>query len=185
MAADVQRAVDSYTGAVDAALPGFVEGLYVTGSIPLGDYRSGTSDVDMVAVCAERPAGQQLEALSGLHRPSRPSVDLLYVTRQDLECDPSSLSLPNALEGVFKSDGGDVLAFRGGVAPRCRGAVEMADRRCPPTRRRVTRPVLSPGFDRLVDPARPDAADLPIGRPGSAAGAHVTLRPWRARRSAR
>lgn len=62
--ADVRRDIERYLGAVDGALAGFVEGLYVTGSIPLGDYRPAISDVDLVAVCAERPSGPQLEVTS-------------------------------------------------------------------------------------------------------------------------
>jgi predicted nucleotidyltransferase len=42
--------VDAYLGRVDAAAPGLVEGFYLVGSLALGDYRPGTSDVDFVAV---------------------------------------------------------------------------------------------------------------------------------------
>lgn len=103
--ATVHRDIESYLSAADGALPGFVEGLHVTGSIPLGDYRSAISDVDLVAVCAEPPAAQ-LDALSDLHRRSDPSLDVLYVTDDDLASDPRGLSAPHSREGVFESSGG-------------------------------------------------------------------------------
>lgn len=102
----VRREIECYLSAADAAVPGFVEGLHVTGSIPLGDYWPAISDVDLVAVCAERPSEPQLEALGTLHRPSRPNIDVLYVTGNDLRSDPRELSPPHSLEGTFRPDGG-------------------------------------------------------------------------------
>lgn len=104
--ATVRRDIEAYLAAADGALPGFVEGLYVVGSIPLGDYRPAISDVDLVAVCAERPSQRQLGALSALHRPSHPNVDVLYVTASELGSDPRELSLPHSLEGEFKPESG-------------------------------------------------------------------------------
>jgi hypothetical protein len=82
-----------------------VEAVYVTGSVALGDYRSPISDVDLVAVCRNRPTHDQLATLAELHRPSRPSVDVLYATREDLRHDPSGLSLPGSVGGAFRRDG--------------------------------------------------------------------------------
>ncbi len=48
---------------------------------------------------------RQLAALAAIHRPSQPSVDVLYATREDLGRDPSALSLPCSLEGEFRPEG--------------------------------------------------------------------------------
>jgi hypothetical protein len=53
---DVRDATDRHLTALDAAAPGLVEGLYLTGSVTLGDYQPGRSDVDFMAFTA-RPAG--------------------------------------------------------------------------------------------------------------------------------
>jgi len=102
---DVRVAVDGYLAEVDDVANGFVESLYVTGSIALDDYRPPISDVDLVAVCRRRPSRGEIAALSALHRPSKPSVDVLYATREDLGRDPSGLSLPGSVGGEFRPDG--------------------------------------------------------------------------------
>lgn len=83
-----------------------MEGLYIVGSVPLGDYQPAVSDVDLVAVSSGRPSDRQLEALGGLHRPAQPNVDVLYLTWDDLGHDPLDVSPPHALEGVLKPAGG-------------------------------------------------------------------------------
>jgi hypothetical protein len=101
--------VGGYLRMADAAVPDLIEGLYVTGSIALDDYRPAISDVDLVAVCAAAPSEVELESLSRLHQPSHPSVDVLYVTRDDLRSDPTGLSRPHSLMGTFsRGGGGDV-----------------------------------------------------------------------------
>jgi hypothetical protein len=57
--ATVARTVGRYLDDVDRLLPGAVTGFYVVGSVALGAYRDGRSDVDFVAVVDEDlgPAG--------------------------------------------------------------------------------------------------------------------------------
>lgn len=102
---DVRAAVDGYLAEVDDAVPGLVDGLYLTGSIALDDYRPPISDVDLVAVCRGRPAREEAAALAAIHRPSQPSVDVLYATRDDLLRNPAASSLPCSLGGEFRADG--------------------------------------------------------------------------------
>ena len=93
---------------------GFVESLYVTGSIALDDYRPPISDVDLVAICRARPTRAEVAALAAIHRPSRPSVDVLYATREDLGRDPVRICCCRARSSVsFHARG----AF--GRAPWC------------------------------------------------------------------
>jgi len=98
-------AVRSYLYAVDSALPDLVEDVYLTGSVALGDFRPGISDVDVVAVSASPPDEAQLAALQEVHRPSTPQVDVLYLAAQDLRSDPRQLSPAHSLQGVFHRDG--------------------------------------------------------------------------------
>src|SRR5262245_3758576 len=101
---DVHVAVDRYLAAVDDAAPGLVETLLVTGSVALGDYQSAISDVDLVALCRNAPTADERSALEALHRPSHPNVDVLYATRDDLLRDPSTLSLPGSVDGVYRAE---------------------------------------------------------------------------------
>jgi hypothetical protein len=51
----VLEVVDTYLGTVEAQAPGLVEGLYLVGSVALGDFRPRTSDIDFVAVTTTPP----------------------------------------------------------------------------------------------------------------------------------
>jgi hypothetical protein len=101
---DVRTAVGAYLTSVDRAAAGLVDALYVTGSVALGDYQPTISDVDLVAICRNRPTEEELDALVRLHWPSRPSVDVLYATRDDLRRDPSDLSLSGSVGGEFRRE---------------------------------------------------------------------------------
>ncbi len=114
----VQSVVDAFLEAVDAEAPGLVEGLYLVGSVALGDFRPHRSDIDFVAVTASRPDAARLAALERVHvrlqdRWRRPFFDGIYVTWSDLASDPTHLDhCPSAHEGRFQPDGpGDVIAW--------------------------------------------------------------------------
>jgi len=78
----VEDLVTAYLDLVDAELPGLVEGFYLVGSVALGDYRPGASDVDFVAVTAD-PLGPREQAALG-RLPGRPQLDGAYHTWKDL-----------------------------------------------------------------------------------------------------
>jgi hypothetical protein len=101
----VRAAIGGYLESIDGVAPGLVETLLVTGSAALGDYQPAISDVDLVALCAHPPTADERVALTALHRPSHPSVDVLYATRDDLKRDPSTLSLPGSVGGSFRDEG--------------------------------------------------------------------------------
>lgn len=126
----VDTMVSTYLAAVDAAAPGLVAGLYLVGSVALGDFRPQRSDIDFVALTARRADGSDLEALGRIHRlPAarrrRPFFDGIYVTRSELAGDPALLErCPTAHEGRLQPAGpGDLIAWhtlaRHGVC--CRG----------------------------------------------------------------
>ena len=101
----VMDAAGAYLRDVDFALPGVIEELYVTGSGAMGDFRPEISDVDLVAVSPEPLKETQLDTLAGLHRPSHPQVDVLYIARDELRGDPRPLSSPYSLAGTFHREG--------------------------------------------------------------------------------
>jgi len=103
--APVKQLVAAYLHEVDAAVPGLLEGLYLTGSLALGDFQPDISDIDAVAVCADRPNPAQLDALAAVHVPTRPDVDVLYLTREDLSTNPAQVSAPHSHEGAFHRTG--------------------------------------------------------------------------------
>jgi hypothetical protein len=78
---DVESITSQYLELIDKALPEQVVGLYLTGSLPLGDYRPGRSDVDGVVVVAEPP--KDVEAVREVHAqlPPKPAFDVTYLNR--------------------------------------------------------------------------------------------------------
>jgi len=106
-----QRVVDAYFESVDREAPGLVEGLYLTGSVALGEFRPQTSDIDFVAVTAAPPDSSALAALSRVHRRlheryARPFFDGRYVTWDELARDPRAVQPgPYSYEGRFHARG--------------------------------------------------------------------------------
>jgi hypothetical protein len=91
--ARVAGVVAAYLEAVDREAPGLVEGLYLTGSTALDDFRPGTSDVDFLAVTTHPPEQGALKGLARAHaqlRRSRrqPHFDGCYVTWEQLARHP-------------------------------------------------------------------------------------------------
>jgi hypothetical protein len=73
-------------------VPGLVQGLYLQGSIALGDYQPGVSDIDFVAVVSGTPDLRALKAVHADLRRTHGSVpfDGLYVAADDLRRDPAA-----------------------------------------------------------------------------------------------
>lgn len=106
--ADVATMVASLLEALDQAMPGAVEGLYLLGSLALDDYRPGQSDVDFIAVV--NPAAD-LSPLAGVHLAlakafAQPSCDGIYLTRDELAAMPGGAG-PAARDGVVRGDSPD------------------------------------------------------------------------------
>ena len=100
---DVESTTSQYLNLIDKALPGQVAGLYLTGSIPLGDYRPGRSDIDGVVVLAEPLT--DIEAVRDVHAQlaEKPAFDVTYLTADDLASPPDNgKQVAYSLDGVFK-----------------------------------------------------------------------------------
>src|SRR4051794_32205506 len=103
----VEERVGVLLDALDDAMPGRIEGLYLVGSVAYGDFHEHTSDIDVVAVAADdQPFGpDDQSALAAVHHRTaaskrRPHVDGWYTTWSGLRSHPESLApMPQAHEG--------------------------------------------------------------------------------------
>jgi hypothetical protein len=107
---EVGAVLGNYLEIVDDLLPGFVEGLYVVGSMALGDWTSGLSDLDIVAVSAEPATDEDAGSLRTAHailteQLPRPFVDGPYLAWADLTVAPATgLHRPWSLDGLLHHD---------------------------------------------------------------------------------
>lgn len=104
---DVAGMTARYLALVDTDLPGRVESLYLVGSIALGDYRPGRSDVDFIAVVQKGLSEDEITALEHVHsalqsdHPMTP-FDGFYMTWPDLAHNPEEIeAAPSILHGKF------------------------------------------------------------------------------------
>ncbi len=107
----VRRLTNYFLECADTSAPGLVEGLYLVGSVALDDFQEHSSDVDFVAVTAERPGKAELQGLAKAHqelrwRYPRPFFDGTHLTWADLAtgpliCEPA----PYTHEGQFEPAG--------------------------------------------------------------------------------
>jgi len=91
----VKDVVDAYLHLADAEAPGLIEGLYLTGSAVLNDFRPNTSDIDFVVVTAMPRDKAAIAAFAKAHarlrkRFPRLPLDELYVTWDELKHEPQS-----------------------------------------------------------------------------------------------
>lgn len=82
--------VDDYLTAVDAEVPGLVQGFYLVGSVALDDFHPASSDINFLAVTSDEPDADQVAALMRVHarQPRRPILDGIYTTWSDLTSAP-------------------------------------------------------------------------------------------------
>ncbi|GAA3441142.1 nucleotidyltransferase domain-containing protein [Planomonospora venezuelensis] len=102
---EVLAVTDRYLALADAHAPDLVDGLYLVGSLALGDYRPGRSDVDFVARTSAEPTAEQVAALGRVHAELDPPMpfDGVYVTAAGLGDDPTrSGPRPYAFAGGFE-----------------------------------------------------------------------------------
>ncbi len=102
--------MSAYARLADERLPGRIQGLYLSGSLALDDYRSGRSDIDFVAVCDSPLKAPELEALRRIHKELRrtmpsPMLDGVYLTWSALAAAPRGFSVPYCLRGRFETSG--------------------------------------------------------------------------------
>jgi predicted nucleotidyltransferase len=91
---DVAQTCAAYLELADRHAPGLVEGLYLQGSVTLGDYRPGLSDIDFVAVTGRVPDPDIVRVVHSAlrRRHGKPFFDGLYVGWDDLRRDPAQVA---------------------------------------------------------------------------------------------
>jgi Nucleotidyltransferase domain len=102
---DVYDAARQHLRVLDATAPGLVEGLYLTGSVTLGDYHPGRSDIDFMAFTS-RPATDPavVALLADVHASLRAvgNYDGSYVDRAGLPNVPDDEpEAPHVVNGKF------------------------------------------------------------------------------------
>lgn len=108
---EVWLVCDTYLSMVDEELPGLVEGLYLHGSLGFGEWHAGRSDVDFVAVTADRPDEATVARLRDVHDRlgetfPTPAYDGFYCTWDDLAAPTVNCpDVPCILGGTFKEEG--------------------------------------------------------------------------------
>lgn len=106
--AEAQPAITAWRAALDEDLPGELTGLYLVGSLALGDFVSGASDIDFVALLTP---DAKLEQLPRLHRrlariiPKR-HIDGIYLRPEELRKPPMGVG-PVAHEGMVRFNATD------------------------------------------------------------------------------
>ncbi|MFG6494723.1 DUF4111 domain-containing protein [Fictibacillus sp. UD] len=85
----VQNVIDVYLKRIEERLPNKLESLYLFGSVSLGAYQEGLSDIDFYAVVKRPLTEYDVDVLKQVHRDMKkqflkPSLDGMYVTREDL-----------------------------------------------------------------------------------------------------
>ncbi|PWV52746.1 nucleotidyltransferase domain-containing protein [Nocardiopsis sp. L17-MgMaSL7] len=104
----VQTLTQAFLANADQEAPGLVQGLYLTGSVALGDFRPHTSDVDFVIVTGRRAEREDLDALRRAHARTRgevprPQFNGIHVTWDELNLDPSACGpVPSVTNGRFR-----------------------------------------------------------------------------------
>jgi hypothetical protein len=103
----VRELVVAHLEQADGAAPGLIEMLYLTGSVTLGDYRPGVSDVDFLAVTSRTLNASDLAAVAAAHEgmPAAPHYDGIYLERSALPATPDDCPVvPHVRDGVFRTD---------------------------------------------------------------------------------
>ena len=78
----VEAAVRLHWDAVDDACPGLIVGMHLFGSVALGDYQPGASDIDAVCIVEHPLEPAELDALRRIYqRDDGPHIDTLYRKR--------------------------------------------------------------------------------------------------------
>jgi predicted nucleotidyltransferase len=88
--AEVSSLLDEYLKMADRRLPDLLESFYLFGSVSLGAYQEGLSDIDFFAVVKRELTENEVDVLKRLHldmkkKFPKPCLDGMYVRREDLE----------------------------------------------------------------------------------------------------
>jgi hypothetical protein len=63
----VQQVLDEYVALIHEALPGFLNGLYLHGSLALGAFDPRLSDIDFISIISRRCSATDIDSLRAIH----------------------------------------------------------------------------------------------------------------------
>lgn len=104
---DVREATARHLAAADAVALGLIQALYVTGSVALGDYQPGRSDIDFMAFTSRPVSADDVALLRDMHAgfPPHPCYDGIYVSWDERETVPDDEQpRPHIVAGQFRVD---------------------------------------------------------------------------------
>ncbi len=94
---------------IKSYLPGFLESYYIYGSVSMGAFDFGHSDVDFIAVVKGKADGADIDALKKIHRElqgrfQKTILDGIYLFKDDVESLQNNSTIPclRFNDGVFK-----------------------------------------------------------------------------------
>lgn len=105
---DVARTVDRFLGLMASEGGPRLRGLYLVGSVALGDFRPGRSDIDFVALLDAPASAEATDALARIHailaQAGGPSLDGVYLPIDALRRTPErGAVLPFSVEGRLRT----------------------------------------------------------------------------------
>ncbi|WP_028544060.1 aminoglycoside adenylyltransferase domain-containing protein [Paenibacillus taiwanensis] len=85
----IQDILKLYMELIDEVQPGLLEGLYIYGSVAMGDYSLQLSDIDFIAITRQRMGNEHILAVEEVHRKVRraykkPNLNGIYITWAEL-----------------------------------------------------------------------------------------------------
>ncbi len=85
----VQKVMESLSCSLESRLPSKIESIYIYGSIALGDYIVGSSDIDFIAIIRTELTSSEILAIAEAHNEVEmklPETDIMgsYIRREDL-----------------------------------------------------------------------------------------------------
>lgn len=107
----VQPVLAAYIALIHDALPGFLVGLYLHGSLALGAYDPGLSDIDFIAMTSRRCTVTDIDALRAIHhtliqRYPQAQLEGSYLQAQDIGQFADAVPPhPYIHDGIFQASG--------------------------------------------------------------------------------
>jgi len=105
----VKEITDEHTKMIESSLPNFLETYYIYGSVSLGAFNYGKSDIDFIAIMKRRATEADISTLKKIHsdmqkRFRKTILDGMYLLKDDMESlnDKSEISCLRFNDGEFK-----------------------------------------------------------------------------------
>ncbi|WP_417897834.1 aminoglycoside adenylyltransferase domain-containing protein [Bacillus haimaensis] len=107
---NINLIVDEMIEEIETALPKFLQGFYIYGSISLGAYQNGFSDIDFIALINQHPTDNELQRVKDIHKQmhnkfSGSILDGYYLVKEEMEAENQRI-IPSYYfsEGKFKGE---------------------------------------------------------------------------------